>query len=64
MNDDFENFITSGEKKEKSNNSFFKSLYSRGLVTSRDAWVYNYAKEHLIKNLSFLIENYNAEVEK
>lgn len=37
---------------------------SMGISTSRDSWVYNFSKESLAKNMTFMIENYNAEVEK
>ena len=33
-----------------------------GIVTSRDAWVYNYSKLRLKSNVQTLINNYNSEV--
>ena len=42
-NDDFENFIPLGEKKDKITKCIFKK-YSSGILTSRDCWVYNYNK--------------------
>jgi len=38
-------------------------IFSMGLVSNRDAWVINFSKENLTKNMSFMIENYNKEVE-
>ena len=38
-------------------------IYSQGILTSRDAWCVNFSKENLAKNMSFMIENYNKEVE-
>lgn len=38
--------------------------FSMGISTSRDAWVYNFSKENLEKNMRFMIENYNTEVKK
>ena len=38
-------------------------VFSMGLVSNRDAWVYNFSKENLEKNMRFMIENYNNEVE-
>ena len=36
--------------------------YSRGVVTCRDAWTYNFNKNILTENVSRMIETYNAEV--
>ncbi|WP_143739893.1 DEAD/DEAH box helicase [Micrococcus luteus] len=33
-----------------------------GLQTNRDAWVYNSSSEHLISNVTRMIDNYNGEV--
>lgn len=51
----------------------YSSLYSEnnlgifneksvGLKTNRDMWEYNFNKNEMINNISFLIDNYNAEV--
>ena len=34
------------------------------MATNRDAWVYNYSKENLKKNISNLIKFYNFEIER
>lgn len=39
-------------------------IFSMGISTNRDAWVINFSKENLTKNMSFMIENYNKEVQK
>lgn len=36
--------------------------FSMGISTSRDAWTYNFSKQEIEKNMSFMIENYNFEV--
>ncbi|MGV9860927.1 DEAD/DEAH box helicase [Gordonia sp. NPDC003425] len=36
--------------------------YSRGLETSRDAWVYNFSADKLRTNVQRLIDNYNNEL--
>ncbi len=38
-------------------------VYSGGLVTSRDAWVYNYNKQEVIKNMQSCIKFYNEQVQ-
>lgn len=39
-------------------------MYSQGILTSRDAWCFNFSRENLESTMRFMIENYNAEVEK
>ena len=39
-------------------------LYSLGVITNRDAWVYDYEYDALAKRLRQFIENYNAEVDR
>ena len=36
-------------------------IYSAGLITRRDAWVYNYNKQELIKNMKSCIKFYNTQ---
>ncbi|MDA3978724.1 DEAD/DEAH box helicase family protein [Gallibacterium sp. AGMB14963] len=36
--------------------------YSRGIASARDVWVYNFAKEKLIYNMTSMINVYNQEV--
>lgn len=58
-NAQFKNFIPlSGSKK-----SFFE-IYTNGVITSRDSWVYNYNLNNLTMNMKTTIESYNQEVIK
>lgn len=41
-NDDFEKFIPIGDKKTGDKAIF--SIYSRGITTGRDSWLYNFSK--------------------
>jgi len=67
LKSDFEDFIPIGSKKAKIANAFeeviFK-LYSHGLQTSRDAWVYNYNLEALSENVKSTIQIYNFELHR
>ncbi|MFC8988236.1 DEAD/DEAH box helicase [Streptomyces sp. NPDC057115] len=38
-------------------------LYSSGLKTNRDAWVYNYSRKQLTRNVQAMIDFYNGQVE-
>lgn len=58
-NDSFDNFIVIGDKKNVNNNFFFNPVYSNGIVSSRDAWVYNFSKEKLKNNIITTIDFYN-----
>lgn len=57
----FYDYISIGDKKDKSDVVLFEN-YSRGLASSRDAWVYNYSKSKLTKNISNTIGFYNNEL--
>ena len=59
----FANHISIGTKKDKKATTIFTN-YSSGIVTSRDAWVYNASKEKLGKQVSSLIDFYNSEVKR
>ncbi len=61
--EEFENFIALGDKKNKDNAVIF-NIYSRGVGTNRDAWVYNFSKESVNVNMQKMIDNYNNEVNK
>lgn len=60
----FAGFPPIATKDQKSREARFFATYSHGLVTSRDAWVYNYSREALTDNVKRLIANYNIEVER
>ena len=67
MQEDFETLIPIGTMEGKSSSlktqyqSIFK-LYSLGVVTSRDEWVYDFSIEALSSKLQRLVLNYNSEV--
>lgn len=59
--DSFGEFIAIGEKKDKTAKVVFE-LFSQGLLTSRDAWCYNFSKKSLTRNISNTVEFYNNEI--
>ncbi len=61
--DSFSEFITIGNKKDKSSQSLFTN-YSHGLKTNRDAWTYNASLTHLTENVNSLINCYHSELAK
>ena len=61
--DGFYNYISLGDKKSKNEVTVFEN-YSRGIGTSRDAWVYNYSESQLTQNVSNMIDFYNNELER
>ena len=50
--------------KGKPNTPGIFQLYSRGLATSRDAWVYNFSARAVEDNVRRMIEFYNSEVDR
>ncbi len=63
----FLDYLPLGVKENKRNKRTVDSvftLYSRGVATSRDAWVYNFCKETLSNNMQKTISFYNSEVER
>ena len=61
----FSNFIPIQPDKKLNRNSksiFF--VYSRGLETGRDSWIYNYSKIEEEKNITAMINFYNHEREQ
>lgn len=61
--DSFQTFIPLADKSDKENQSFFV-LNSNGIVTNRDAWVYNSSLEKLSDNMRNMIDFYNEETRK
>ncbi|MYH69975.1 MAG: DEAD/DEAH box helicase, partial [Gammaproteobacteria bacterium] len=63
----FLSYLPLGDKEIKrskgTGNSVF-TLYSSGVKTNRDAWVYNFSKENLQENMQKTIAFYNSEVER
>lgn len=61
--DSFEIFISLGDKKNKGEITLFEN-HSRGVMTSKDAWLYNHSKSVLSKNVESMINFYNQELER
>lgn len=59
--DGFEEYISLGDKKDKTSITLFET-YSRGLETSRDPWCYNSSKGTVSKNIASMVNFYNSEV--
>jgi len=62
-NDDFESFISLGDKKDASTKTIF-DVYSRGFETRRDSWSYNFSHQLITDNMSRMIDFYNSQVVK
>ncbi|GHT37503.1 hypothetical protein FACS189427_10520 [Planctomycetales bacterium] len=65
-NEDFDSFLLLGDKEEKGKGGgeAVFDVFSRGLETARDAWVYNFSKKKLKQNISRMIDFYNEQVER
>ena len=62
---EFEKYNPMGidDTKSSKNNMLFR-LYSNGVTTSRDVWVYNSSKNELVKNMSSMIDYCNKQESK
>jgi predicted helicase len=60
----FDTLLPIGTKISKSGkeNSIFR-LYGRGVATARDAWMYNFSRENLTRNIQEMIRVYNKQVQ-
>ena len=68
LHDDFDSFIPMGSKVGKASKgnvegTLFKT-YSLGVITARDAWVYNFNQDTLTENMEAMIDFYNSETSK
>ena len=64
-NDKFSEYIPLiPEKKLEANPQSFFVIYSNGLKTNRDAWIYNSSKMYLEDNINRKIDNYNEQLRK
>lgn len=61
--DSFEQFTVLGDKDGKEEGAIF-SIYSLGIVTSRDAWVCNFSKNTILDNVGKTSTFYNSELER
>lgn len=59
----FDAFLSIGDKKEKLSKTLFKD-YSQWVLTSRDAWCFNYSKLNLSINIQKTINTFNGEAIK
>ena len=62
-NDIFESFTSLGDKKDKNSQTIF-DVYSNGVKTNRDAWVYNFSQESVTSNMTRMIDFYNQQLEE
>ncbi len=66
LHTEFDTFIPMGSKAVKAGKGeevdVIFQTYSNGVKTNRDAWVYNFDRNVLTKNIKEMIENYNVEV--
>lgn len=60
-NEDFEDFLLIASKEKKSSTSVFAKHYSAGIVTGRDAWLYNFDLDVLQRKIHSFINFYNQE---
>ena len=63
-NIEFESFITLGSKDNKNTEKTIFDVYSGGVQTNRDNWIYNFSKINLTINISSMIDFYNLQVKK
>ncbi len=61
--EDFGNFMAMGDKSGEEKRMLF-SMYSRGVATSRDAWVYNFSQSQLRENMEKTASFYERERER
>ena len=66
LHDDFDSFIPMGSKVGKASKgnvegTLFKT-YSLGVITARDAWVYNFNSNTVTENLTRMMKHYNGQV--
>ena len=59
----FDTFIPLGDKDDKTARTVFVPYYSRGCASARDAWVYNYSRQALERNIASMIGFYNSNID-
>ncbi|MFJ6689943.1 DEAD/DEAH box helicase [Streptomyces sp. NPDC091294] len=60
----FGTFQTIGDKGNSAQVSGVFTLYSGGLKSGRDPWVYNYSQQQLEENIKSMVNFYNTQVEE
>ena len=63
-NRDFGNFIPMGITRGSIDESCVFTKFSNGVVTGRDAWVFNYSRSYLLENCQSMTEFYNQEIDR
>ena len=61
--DSFKKFLPMGDKKGQRPDAIF-NLYSLGVATNRDSWVYNFSKNQVKNNMKNMIGFYNQELNR
>lgn len=59
----FDNYMSLGDKKDKSALTIFEN-YSLGVATNRDSWCFNYSRKNLTNNMSNMVDFYNHELDR
>ena len=59
---DFGGFMAMGDKSGEEKQTLF-SIYSNGVKTNRDAWVYNFSKSNLVEHVTKTLNFYNYQSE-
>lgn len=59
--DSFGNFIEIAGKTKQENQTFFDNNFSRGILSGRDSWVWNFGARVLSSNIVKTIDFYNSE---
>ena len=59
----FEKHIMIGDKEVSNSHKLFE-VYSRGVVTARDAWCYNTSKSRVAENMARMVNTFNQEVHR
>ncbi|WP_043433758.1 DEAD/DEAH box helicase [Streptomyces pluripotens] len=58
----FGQFQAIGDKDKKAAEKSVFAIFSRGLETGRDAWVYRFSRSHLVEDVEASIDFYNEQV--
>ncbi|MBL1148326.1 MAG: DEAD/DEAH box helicase [Pseudomonadota bacterium] len=61
--DSFDLFIVTGNKGKSNEKAIFEN-YSLGLMTTRDAWCFNYSAQELTRNIIKMVSFYNTELDR
>jgi predicted helicase len=59
--DNFSTFIEIAAKSKTEKENFFGQNYSRGILSGKDSWVWNFGKNELLNNINNTIDFYNSE---